>query len=89
MDPFSAVLVFPATSESRLFAPVLTLLGGETDGDRVGRQYFEIDSTLGAGDDLTLFDATQFPLGATLRTGHVHQFSSVPSSCSFSIYTWE
>src|SRR5688500_19013970 len=78
VDPLSAVLVFPATPASRLFAPVLALFGGQPDGDRVDRQYFEVDATVGAGDDLSLLDATQLPLGATLWTGHVHCFSSVP-----------
>src|SRR5215217_14632 len=78
VDPFSAVSSsFPSISGSYLFAPVFPLFGGETDGDRLDRQDFEVDPTVGAGDDLALLDSAQFPFGATFGTGHFHCFSSV------------
>src|SRR5919107_1766305 len=78
VNPLSAVSSsFPSISGPYLFAPVFPLLGGETDGDRLDRQDFQIDPTVGAGDDLALLDSAQFPFGAAFGTGRFHCFSSV------------
>src|SRR5918997_4974764 len=60
VDPFSAVNLAPDALASRLFAPVLALLGGKTDRDRVDGEDFKIDPTVGTGDDLALLEPAQF-----------------------------
>ena len=72
VDPFSAVILVPETHLRRVYSPQSSPSSGArpTVIGSIG-QDFEIDPTVGAGDDLALLDSAQFPLGATLGTGHV------------------